>query len=190
MLNTGELTSGTLRMDRIRRVQQELRTSLECAQEKYKIQADKKRKAGEVFKVGEKVWLSRKFITTTRPSKKLDAKFLGPFKVSRVIANGKAYELRLPVTMKIHNVFHPSLLRKHKESTIAGRIQPEPAPIVVEGEDQWEVEEIVARRVSKRKAQYLVKWMGYPHEQNSWEPAEMLEQDVPDLIRNYLQRQK
>lgn len=43
----------------------------------------------------DKVMLDRRFICTTKPSKKLDQKVLGPFKVARIVHDGKAYELNL-----------------------------------------------------------------------------------------------
>jgi hypothetical protein len=64
------------------------------------------------FEVGDKVWLSAKHIQTARTSKKLDYKRLGPFKVTKVI-NGNVYRLELPYSMKVHNVFHVSLLDRY-----------------------------------------------------------------------------
>lgn len=44
-------------------------------------------------------------------------------------------------------------------------------------EEEFVVEKIVSRRFNPRKKQYeyLLKWEGYPSEQNTWEPAENLE---------------
>jgi len=60
------------------------------------------------------VILSSRNITTKRPSKKLDTKFLGPFKI--VEMKGKqAYKLNLPqIYSRIYNVFHVSLLEPYK----------------------------------------------------------------------------
>ena len=38
------------------------------------------------YKVGDKVWLNAQNITTTRPMKKLDHKWLGPYTVNKVIS--------------------------------------------------------------------------------------------------------
>jgi hypothetical protein len=64
------------------------------------------------FEVGDKVWLSAKHIQTVRASEKLDYKRLDPFKVTKVI-NRNAYRLELPYSMKVHNVFHVSLLDRY-----------------------------------------------------------------------------
>lgn len=49
-------------------------------------------------------------------------------------------------------------------------------------EDFFDVEEILDKKYNarERKNYYLVKWEGYPPEQNTWEPEENLE-TVPDL---------
>ena len=56
------------------------------------------------------VLLSAKNIRLNRPSKKLDHRFLGPFRVVKPIGK-QAYELELPERYsKLHPVFHVSLL--------------------------------------------------------------------------------
>ena len=56
-------------------------------------------------------------------------------------------------------------------------------PDDIEGKLEYEVEHIVRSevRTSGRGTRrtnrifYLVKWLGYPEDENSWEPAEMME---------------
>merc|ERR1711953_847712 len=42
-------------------------------------------------------------------------------------------------------------------------------------EEEYEVERIVATRFVKKKQQYLVKWVNYDEQWNTWEPIENLE---------------
>lgn len=42
-------------------------------------------------------------------------------------------------------------------------------------EQTYELEKIVARRMVGRRKEYLVKWLGYPSHQNTWEPLAHLE---------------
>ena len=136
------------------------------------------------FEVREKVWLSMRNIRTSRISKKLDYKRIGPYKILKKV-NKNAYKLDLPETMKIHNVFHVSLLDKYRD-LIPGQHPPEPMPVVTaqDAEEEWEVERILDSRRRYRKLQYLVQWAGYNHIQTSWEPAENLE-NAPDLIAEF-----
>ena len=108
-----------------------------------KEQADKHRKE-TVYKVGDMMFLNSRNITTARPSKKLDDKMLGPFKILAEVGN--AYRLELPSTMKIHPEFAPNLLRLDPEDPLEGQRHVPPDPIVVEGEDEWEVEDILDSR--------------------------------------------
>jgi hypothetical protein len=74
--------------------------------------------------------------------------------------------------MKIHPVFHVSLLEPFHHSTIRTQ-PPEPViPEIIDGEEEWPVEKILDSRKRYRKLQYLVKWKGYPDTDNSWEPYE------------------
>jgi hypothetical protein len=74
-----------------------------------------------------------------------------------------AYQLDLPPSWKIHNVFHATLLSPYKETEEHGRNFPEPPPDLIDGEEEWEVERIVGMRHFGRKKtlQYRVRWKGY-----------------------------
>jgi len=63
-----------------------------------------------------------------------------------------------------------------------GRTQAKPAPILVEEMPEWEVEEVLDHHERYGKAQFLVKWKGYPNSDNSWERLECLE-NVMDLVQ-------
>ncbi|XP_026734212.1 uncharacterized protein LOC113498436 isoform X2 [Trichoplusia ni] len=59
---------------------------------------------------------------------------------------------------------------------------------------EYVVEKILAKRFNPRKKQYeyLLKWEGYPHEQNTWEPVENMEtcKHLLDAFERQLARQK
>ena len=122
------------------------------------------------FAVGDKVWLSTVNLRSVRPSKKLDSKRIGPFTITEKLGL-QAYRLELPPAMRIHDVFHVSLLEPVKENSIPNRTQPPPPPVVLESEQEYEVEEILDSRMHRSKLQYLVKWLGYQSFENSWEPV-------------------
>jgi hypothetical protein len=71
------------------------------------------------FREGDLVYLLRRNIKTIRPSDKLDYKKFGPFKVKRNIKN-ISYELHLPPTIRIHPIFHISLLEPADPNTPTG----------------------------------------------------------------------
>ena len=43
-----------------------------------------------------------------------------------------------------------------------------------QGEDIYEPERIMQQRKRNGRVEYFIKWKGYPHSQNSWEPLEHL----------------
>eukprot|EP00644_Phytophthora_capsici_P010100 jgi/Phyca11/120521/e_gw1.41.347.1 len=62
-----------------------------------------------------------------------------------------------------------------RESPSAAR--PPPALLDEHGDLHYHVERLMARRRRQGHNQYLVKWRGYPHSQNSWEFEVPLRQD-------------
>jgi hypothetical protein len=134
---------------------------------------NKKRKKAPDFKDGEPVWLLRRNIKTTRPCDKLDYKRLGPFPIVKKIGKA-AYRLKLPSSMRVHPVFHVSLLARVRPNDIPGRVQEPSPPIIVDDQEEYEVEEVLDSRIRRRKLQYLVHWKGWPVSARTWEPCENL----------------
>ena len=56
------------------------------------------------------VYLATKNIITKKPSKKLDYKYLGPYKVTKRISENN-YQLDLPLKVRIYSIFYISLLK-------------------------------------------------------------------------------
>lgn len=70
---------------RMTQLQETLKVHLERAQERYKAAADVSEKEHPPFQIGEKVWLLRRNIKTSRPCEKLDYRRLGPFVIQKKI---------------------------------------------------------------------------------------------------------
>ena len=138
------------------------------------------------FPIDSKVWLIRRNITTTRPSSKLDYTKLGPFKIIKKVGN-RAYKLELPENIKIHPVFHVSLLEPVIEDNIPGRAHELPLPVMINNSEEYEIEQILDSRLYRRKLQYLVDWKGYDPSARSWEPVENLDNSI-ELIREFHER--
>jgi len=71
----------------------------------------------------------------------------------------------------------------YHETKEHGHNFPEPAPELIEGQPEWEVEEILNSRQYRHKLQYLIKWKGYSDAYNSWEPKENV--TTPVLLAAY-----
>jgi RNase H-like domain found in reverse transcriptase/Reverse transcriptase (RNA-dependent DNA polymerase)/Integrase zinc binding domain/Chromo (CHRromatin Organisation MOdifier) domain/Integrase core domain/Retroviral aspartyl protease len=159
-------------IEKLKTVHTELRKTLEIAQARYKEQYDSQVKPNPPFKVGDLVWLSRKNITTTRPTQKLDYRQLGPYKILKIVGESQlAFKLELSSHMKIHPVFHTSLLRPYRANTIPGRRQPPPPHVEIDGQIEYVVKEILDSRIRYRKLEYYIDWDGYLPSERTWEPA-------------------
>jgi hypothetical protein len=136
------------------------------------------------FQLGDLVWLEGKNLRTVQPAAKLAPKRHGPFKVIQVMS-AVNYRLELPTQWNIHPVFHIDLLTPYHETPIHGANYQRPPPDLVEGEEEYEVETVLASRRFGRgkKLQYLVKWKGYPDSDNQWINKEDIFAD--DAIREF-----
>jgi len=105
---------------------------------------NRKRTLVPIYKPGDQVYLDASDIKTTRPSPKLSHRRLRPFKIKRQVGP-LAYRLKLPHGMRqLHPVFNVVKLSAAPEDLILGRKpQAPPPPIVIDGEEKWEVEEIL-----------------------------------------------
>ena len=134
---------------------------------------------------GDWVLLNAKNIRTKRPTKKLAPKHYGPFKIVEKIGS-QSFRLELDKRWKIHNVFHISLLEPYKTSEKFNRTSNRPEPEEIEGEKEYEVEKIIKSEIRETKKRvkgrtrvtkalfYLVKWVGYPDDECTWEPGKHL----------------
>ncbi|MBW0483033.1 hypothetical protein O181_022748 [Austropuccinia psidii MF-1] len=149
---------------KIQSVQQDLKRELVFSINRLKRYADKSRESPCVFNHGDMVWLSSKTIKSPRPTKKLCERWLGPFPILQKVST-HAYHLRLPPPWQpIHSVFHISLLKPVRTSTIPNRHQEPPPPIIIKEEEEWEVSQILDSNLKRRKLWYLVEWKGFSQE--------------------------
>jgi len=84
-------------------------------------------------------------------------------------------------------VFNVVKLSAAPDDPIPGR-KPHalPPPIVVDGEPEWEVEEVLDSCWHRRRFQFLIKWKGFSREHNSWEVASNVK--APDLVTEYYRK--
>lgn len=171
--------------ERIQQLQLDIEKAKNClkqAQERQIKYANQHRRHMQ-FNIGDPVLLSTEdlnLVDSTR-TRKLSSKYIGPFAITRVIS-ANAYELELPPTLKIHNVFHISKLKAYIESDVSLfpsslRSFPDSRPhpdIQNDGTEEYEVEEIREKRIRiygrGRRIEYLIKWKGYPEYEKTWEP--------------------
>ena len=80
---------------------------------------------------------------------------------------------------QIHSNFHILLLEP------ASRNTPVLTESNIEENKEYGVEKILDSRRANRKNYYLVKWLEYRREKNSWEPTENFSPEVAQKIEEY-----
>jgi hypothetical protein len=87
------------------------------------------------------------------------------YTVTRAVGRN-AYQLDTPPGP--HNVFHTTLLQPAAVDPLPSQTQDDyqPPPIMIDGEEEWEIENIqdvrvVGKRGGGLKRQFLCKWRGY-----------------------------
>ena len=174
--------------ERMKNTLDEAKAALSKAKDDMARYYNRRRTPAPSFAPGDKVYLDAEDIHTTRPSKKLSHRRLGPYPVERRVGK-HAYRLTLPHSMKrLHPVFNVVKLTLALEDPIPGRRRiPPPPPELVEGEEEYIVEEVLNSRMFRRKLQYLVKWEGYGVEHNNWEYSDQLA-NAPEKVAEFHSR--
>jgi hypothetical protein len=120
------------------------------------------------YSVGDRVLLHAKNIDYNtadgrRQTRKLLPRYLGPFRVVQVVSP-VAYRLRLPPQIKMHDVFHVSMLQPYTDPRAAfpDRVSLPPPTILPDGSEGAQVEKILAHKRVGRVDKYLVLWLGQP----------------------------
>ena len=106
------------------------------------------------LKVGDQVWLEGRNLSITG-NKKLSPKRYGPFPITRQIGP-VAFQLGLPPSMKIHDVFHVDLLLPYKETEAYGTPFTCPPPII-DNEEEYEIEAILDSRRKVSRTYYFIQ---------------------------------
>ena len=151
------------------------REHLEAAQARQKRNADRHRRDLQL-QVDDQVMLSTEGIELRGHNNKLCSPYVGPFRVVAIV-NANAVQLALPPQLQaLHSTFNISKLKRYRSDGGEFPQRPKrwdrPPPVAEResnGDVEFVVERIVAKRKGRRQEQYLVAWRGYPPEENTWE---------------------
>ena len=173
-------------VDHIHEVQKNTKESLEKAAEDMKKFYDRHRNKTPTFEVGQKVLLDNSDLALNRPSRKLAERYSGPFEITEKIGT-HAYRLKLPAYWKnVHSVWNVSKLYPYNEDPENPNFTRPPADIV-EGEPEWDVEQVLDSKFAHGTLKFFVKWLGWPDSENSWEDEVNLE-NSPEVIAEFYKK--
>jgi len=144
-------------IEKMKEIQEEAKAALGKVQEDMKKYTDRKREKADEYRVEDLVILSiknLKYQIVRRRTEKLTERFVGPYKIKKIISSN-AVELELPSTIKIHPVVNVSRVYRYV-GQVEGQRKEQPAPVIIEGEEEWKVERILNKRRVRGKDKYLV----------------------------------
>ena len=181
-------------LESLRKIQENLRKHILSAQESIQKYADRKRlDPPDSIQVGNQVMVRADHFSTTRPSKKLSERLLGPYMVTEQVGT-LSYRIKLPREYsRVHPVFHVSQLEYVPPNTITNRVQPPPPPVHLDDDGaHFEIEIILDSKYDKRfkscPLRYKVSWFGFQNteESTSWVGANDL--DAQEYIDEFHSR--
>ncbi|XP_068649540.1 uncharacterized protein [Aristolochia californica] len=160
---------------------QALQTIIDCLKRAQKRMMDAYNKGHHnvSYEVGDYIWLrlrSYRQQSIAGPSRhKLSPKYFGSFSIlSRV--GQVAYQLQLPTTAKLHDMFHVSLLKPYKGS-------PPTFPLFLPPVDNGHViltpSAVLRARLTNDQWEILVQWIGTEPEETTWEQLDNFKQVYP-----------
>jgi len=82
-----------------------------------------------------------KYQMVGRRIEKLTERFVGSYKIKEIVSSN-AVKLELPSTVRIHLVVNISRIHRYVEQ-VEGQKKEQPALVIIEGEEEWEVERIL-----------------------------------------------
>ena len=155
-------------VEKMKEIQAEAKAVLKKAQEDMRRYADRKRSDIDEYKVEDLVMLSTKdlkYQMVGRRTEKLMERFMGPYKIKEIVSSN-AVKLELPSIVKIHLVVNVSRIQRYI-GQVEGQKKEQPAPVIIKGKEEWEIEQILNKRKVREKNKYLVRWKGFTVESDT-----------------------
>lgn len=146
-----------------------------------------------VFPPGSLVWLSCRYIPSTRPASKLDYRRIGPFRVAQMVGMNAVRLILGPSYSRLHPVFNVSLVSPYVDPSVAGRsapLLPAPLPSTLAPLRNWRhVSAILDFRVKgKFRSEYLLRWAGCPPSDDAWIPLSDISTNLDPYLWEFHRR--
>ncbi|KAE8239741.1 hypothetical protein A4X13_0g8089, partial [Tilletia indica] len=174
--------------EHLERTWHEVRAQLRWAKDQMATYYNPRRSPAPRYQIGDKVWLLRRNIPTTRPSDKLDHRRLGPFEIAEKIGTA-AFRLILPSQLSsLHPVFPVVLLEPFSGSNSSSA--PPPPPTLAPTLDQaWQtVDQIIDQRKIRNRYHYLLRWRDKPTSEDTWRSLNDIPVSLEPLLQSFHRR--
>jgi len=168
-----------------------VKTKLVCSRVAMTQQANKRRRPSPQYQVGDLVKISSSCFPKDTQFNKLEPVFLGPYKLLRSIPETDNYTVKIHFAPSGSMTVYTSLLApwlENSDEKFPSRTHTLPGPITANATaPRYEVECLLKHQTRKDKVQFLVKWLGYRHEYNSWQNRKDIDKDI---VRAYWEKSR
>ena len=175
--SVGRVETVEQRIAKLLQIRDDVMDASRKAKWQMKKHADKGRREADTYLPGELVWVDSSVFQREHgdvgEAAALRKPWAGPYRVIAVTDRGN---VRLDLQgRRSHDEFHPEKLRRFMPSPAifdARRTSELSCDVDEEGEEHWEVQEILDRKFNIRSKtwEYLVHWKGMAAEQSQWLP--------------------
>jgi hypothetical protein len=164
-----------------------IKKKLANAQNMQKKHANQKRTSSFEYEFEDMIWLFIKNIKIERFFRKLDHKWIESYKIKKVLKD--VCQLNLSQSMKIHDTFRISLLRKTAIDSLIEQIQSSSFSIVIDEDEEkkYEINDILDSRYHYDKLQYKIVWIDH-FSDRAWYLAENFQNHSKEILNDYHQR--
>jgi hypothetical protein len=149
--------------------------------------ANQKRTSSFEYEFEDMIWLFIKNIKIERFFRKLNHKWIESYKIKKVLKD--ACQLNLSSSMKIHDIFYISLLRKTAIDSFIEQIQSSSCSIMINEneEEKYEINDILDNRYHYDKLQYRIVWIDH-FSDRAWYSAENFQNHSKNILIEYHQK--
>ena len=171
---------------KIHKALESVKERLVKSQERQRVQANRRRRDVK-YAIGDKVLLDSRLFRAKLPElQKLLPPYMGPFVITAVPGPVNVV-LDLPEQLRTMRVVHVSRLKPFHETMRFGDRGAQPSFELIDGEPEWEIDVLLARKKVYGRYYYLVHWKGYDHCEDAWIREEFLG-NARELVRDYDRR--
>jgi predicted metal-dependent hydrolase len=149
--------------------------------------ANQKKTFSFEYEFEDMIWLFIKNIKIERSFRKLNHKWIESYKIKKVLKD--VCQLDLSSSMKIHDTFHISLLRKTTIDFLIEQIQSSSSSIMIneDKKKKYEINDIFNSRYHYDKLQYRIVWIDH-FSNKAWYSAENFSNHSKNILIEYHQK--